>query len=295
MGLAACANVTAAPPVSAPIEASATDTAMPSPAPSPTPIATPTFIPLNLHPQVVVLADNLPEPDDLLLAPDGSIFISDVGDGTIKQFGRDGQLHQVLSGLSVPEGMVIAPDGALIIAEQGRNRLIRYDFGLKTLTPFLNLENHTDNPGVDGIAWDGSNIIVPDSPNGRILEVSPDGGTLRQIASGLARPTGAWAEADGNLLIADENGNVVLRLHRDGSLESLSAFSIPDDVIEDPGGNIFVVTLGDDALHVITADSKQDVILVSGLSDPQGLIFDADGNLVVTDPGHHRLIKVVIR
>jgi hypothetical protein len=36
-------------------------------------------------------------------------------------------------------------------------------------------------------------------------------------------------------------------------------------------------------------------VLVAGLSSPQGLALDADGNLVVTDPGHHRLIKIVIR
>lgn len=31
------------------------------------------------------------------------------------------------------------------------------------------------------------------------------------------------------------------------------------------------------------------------LVDPQGIIFDADGNLIVTDAGNHRLIKLVIR
>ena len=39
--------------------------------------------------------------------------------------------------------------------------------------------------------------------------------------------------------------------------------------------------------------------LVSGgiavLSSPQGLIFDTDGNLVATDPGNHRLVKILIR
>lgn len=243
---------------------------------------------------MIVLATNLPEPDDLLLAPDGSILISDVQDGTIRQYGLDGQLHLVLSGLNEPEGMAWGPDGSLVIAEQGNNRLVRYDFASKTLGPFLNLVNRTNNLGVDNIIRNGTSLIVPDSPNGTVLEVSLDGKTLRQLASGLARPTGAWVEPDGNILLADENGNAVFRLHSDGALEKVADLSVPDDVIADASGNVFVITLGDDAVHLISAGLSQDMVLVGGLSDPQGIIFDLDGNLIVTDPGHHALVKVII-
>ena len=120
------------------------------------------------------------------------------------------------------------------------------------------------------------------------------GKSVRQLASGLARPTGAWAESDGNLLIADENGNAIVRLHPDGSLEQIASLPVPDDVIEDANGNIFVVTIGDNAVHVITAQNKEDVILADGLIDPQGIIFDRDGNLIVTDSGHRQLLKILI-
>ncbi|HLO33289.1 MAG TPA: NHL repeat-containing protein [Anaerolineales bacterium] len=270
-----------------------TETSTPPPA-TPTTTPTATLAPLNLNPQVIVLAENLPEPDDLVLAPDGSIYLSDVTEGTLKAYTPNGQLNLILSGLSAPEGMAFLPDGSLIIAEQGNNRLIRYDFPTKTLLPFLDLANHTQNLGVDGLLWDGANLIVPDSPNGTVLEVSPDGKTVRQLVSGLARPTGAWLEPSGDLLIADENGNAVFRLHRDGTMEKVADFSIPDDVIEDTRGNIFVVTLGDDAVHVLTAEAHQDVILVSGLNEPQGIIFDAAGDLIVTDSANHRLLKVLI-
>ncbi len=253
-----------------------------------------TRAPLNLHPQVEILATNLPEPDDLLLVPDGSILISDVQDGTIRQYGPNGQLRVLFPALNEPEGMALAPDGSLIIAEQGNNRLVRYDFATRTLIPFMDLVNHTGNLGVDNIVGNANQLIVPDSPNGTVLQVSWDGGTVRQLASGLARPTGAWLEADGNILLADENGNAVLRLRPDGTLEKLADLSVPDDVIADANGNVFVTTLGDNAVHMIAAGSGQDVVLVGGLSSPQGLIFDADGNLIVTDPGHHELIRVII-
>ncbi len=264
--------------------------------PSPTPAAiqtvTPTPASLNINPQVIVLAENLSEPDDLVLAPDGSIYISDVTDGTLEQYTPAGQLITVLAGLSAPEGMAFLPDGSMIIAEQGKNRLLHYNLDSRTLAPFLDLVNRTGNLGVDGILWDGTNLIVPDSPHGTVLQVSPDGKTVQRIASGLVRPTGVWRESTGDLLIADESGNAVFRLRQDGPLEKLADFSTPDDVIEDGNGNIFVATLGDNAIHVLTAN--QDLVLVSGLKSPQGLIFDAGGNLIVTDSGNHRLLKVLI-
>jgi sugar lactone lactonase YvrE len=271
-----------------------TETFTPLPLPSPTLIPTATLTPLNLNPQIIVLAEDFLEPDDLVLAPDGSIFISDVAEGTVKHYTQAGGLNVILSGLSAPEGMAFLPDGSMVIAEQGRNRLVRYDFQSKSLQPFLDLVNNTNNLGVDGIIFDGTNLIVPDSPNGTVLEVSADGKTVRQLASGLVRPTGAWTEPEGKLLIADEYGNAVLRLYPDGTLEKVGDFSIPDDVAEDANGNIFVAALGDNALHVLTARNKEDIVLVSGLADPQGLIFDLDGNLIVTDSGHRQLLKILI-
>jgi sugar lactone lactonase YvrE len=272
---------------------SATETFTPLPV-TPSAVPTSTLVPLNLNPQIIALAENLPEPDDLVLAPDGSIYMSDVTEGTIKQYTPSGQFNLILSGLRSPEGMAFLPDGSMIIAEQGTNRLVRYDLNSKTLTSFLDLVNNTNQLGVDGILWDGTNLIVPDSPNGNVLQVSADGKTVQQIGSSLARPTGAWLESTGNLLIADENGNAVYRLYRDGKLELVADIPVPDDVVEDVSGNIFVVTLGDDAIHLLTAGTNQDVVLVSGLSEPQGIIFDREGNLIVTDSGNHRLLKVLI-
>ena len=263
-----------------------------------TPVATltATASPFNTSPQTIILADHLSNPDDLLLAPDGSIYLSDVGDGTVKRYTSTGGLQLVLSGLSVPEGMVILPDGSLVIAEQGKNRLVRYNLDTQTLTPFLDLTNTTGQEGVDGLAWDpySQTIILPDSPNGAVLRATPDGKTVTKVASGFARPTGAWAEPDGSILVVDENGNSLSWIHPDGSVEKLAVLSIPDDVIEDNSGNILVVTLGDNAVHLISKDTGRDKILPVRVIGPQGIIFAADGNLVVTDPGNHRLIELVI-
>src|SRR5512132_2113683 len=79
-----------------------TETFTPLPSSTPTTSPTATLVPLNLNPQIIVLAENLAEPDDLVLGPDGSIYISDVTDGTIRAYTPAGQLNLILSGLSSP-------------------------------------------------------------------------------------------------------------------------------------------------------------------------------------------------
>ncbi len=277
---------------------------IPSPAPSapasPTPSPTTTPPPaVRSNPQRVVLATDLPSPDDLALAPDGSIYISDIALGRVERLGLDGRLQTLVSGLSVPEGIAVLPDGSLVIAEQGRNRLVRFDPATGRLTPFASLPNRTGKMGVDGVTLDahlpgGETLLVPDSPNGTLLRLSLDGKSASLIAGGFGRPTAAWAESDGSILVADEDANALLRLRPDGTLVKLADLPIPDDVIADEQGNVFVNTLGDGAIHWISTATGQDVILAAGLLDPQGLIFAADGNLVVAEAGRHRLIELVI-
>ncbi len=306
LGLTACTSLASPAPSSVPMPSSpaAIRATQPAPSATPTGMSTPTApaptAPVLANPKVVVLAEGLPGPDDLLLASDGSIYLSDIVRGMIQRYTPDAGLQLVVTGLVEPEGMLFLSDGYLVIAEQGRNRLVRFNPAGKILEPFLALQNTTGQLGVDGLALDDHSagqptIILPDSPNGTVLRVGLDGKMMTVIARGLRRPTGAWIEPDGSLLVVEENGNSLDRLHPDGTLEKLATLPTPDDVIEDAGGNIFVNTMGDGAIHLIRADSKQDTVLVNGLSDPQGINFDPTGNLIVTDAGHHRLIKIVIR
>jgi sugar lactone lactonase YvrE len=249
---------------------------------------------------VVILARGLTSPDDLAQAPDGSIYLTDTSDGALLRYVSGAAPSVIATGLSIPEGILVLPGGDLIIVEQGKDQLVRYDPASRQVTPFLALRNNTGSAGVDGIVLDssdpaGPSLLVPDSPNGTLLRVSLDGSRVRQIARGFVRPVAAWVEKDGSILVADEFGDALKRVRPDGKIETVARLPQPDDVIVDSAGNIYVSCLVDGAVHRIAAGTGADSVVVRGLGQPQGIAFDTQGNLLVTDPGNHRLVRITVR
>jgi sugar lactone lactonase YvrE len=261
--------------------------------------AAPSSVIQTPEPTITILVQNLPGPDDLLMRQDGSLLISDVVDGTIRRRAPDGSLTVMLSGLNAPEGMVDLANGQTIIAEQGTDRLVSYDPVTRRVTPFLQLQERAGQTGVDGIALDTHDpatpsLLVPDSANGTVLRVSPDGKEVTVVGRNFVRPVAAWAEPAGSILVADEFGNALKRIRTDGKVETVANLPQPDDILVEKDGTIYVNTLKDGAVHRIDAGSGADTIIARGMGDPQGLVADAQGNLLVTDSGQHRLVLIRI-
>ena len=247
---------------------------------------------------MITIASGLEGPDDLALGGDGSIYVSEVKGGRVIRFAPDGKMTVIVSRLKFPEGLVALSDGSLIIAENGTQSLLRYDAATQTITPLITFTLNTPSaPGVDGIAFDAltNTIIVPlaDGGQSRAMRVSLDGKNVKEIARGFAQPSGAWVERDGSVLVTDKGAGTIKRIRPNGKIEIVSVLPSPDDVIADAFGNLFAITLHDNALHWITAG--RDTILLKGLHQPEGVIFDAEGNLIITEEEAGKLLKVIIR
>jgi len=271
----------------------------PNASPNPTPIP---GLTVDASVSARVLVSGLGTPDDIAVAPDGTVYISDETRGELSAWSpATGRVRLVTGALSHPEG-IVALDGLLVVCEQGKNQLSRVDPSNGSITLFRALPNTTGNLGVDGLAFDPTDpsIVVPDSPHGTLLRVSLDGNTAAPIpVSGrqppFVRPTGAFVRSDGTLLVADENGGDVVLGRTDGSTQTLlGGLNAPDDVLGDDQGNVYVNTVGDGILHRVHGTDHR--MLITGLQAPHGLAFDLDGNVLVTDVGGGgRLIKVFVR
>ncbi|HEY4844178.1 MAG TPA: hypothetical protein VII89_00660 [Candidatus Dormibacteraeota bacterium] len=284
---AGCQQGTVSPTVSASAHASPTPSSL---------SACPASPAASAGPQV--LLQNQPAPDDLVFDNDGRLLFSDIKAGTVSALRADGSVERVAGGMSAPEGMVVQGDGRILVAEQGRNRVVAIDPISHAVTPWRAFPNRTGRDGIDGIgpilysstdAAAPADVIVPDSPNGVVFGVAPDGKTATQIASGLVRPVDAAVDAAGRIFIADEGGALWVL---DPGRHRFATLPTPDDVLVSRGGHIFVNTLGDNAIHELDGQGHQ-VTVLTGIQQPQGIALDSADNLYYTEFNAGRIDRVV--
>jgi sugar lactone lactonase YvrE len=249
-----------------------------------------------------VLLHNQPAPDDLAFDHDGHLLFSDINRGTVSMLQADGSVQQLAGGLSEPEGIVVQTDGRILVAEQGRNQIVAIDPQSHAVSLWRGFANRTGNAGIDGIGpilpeKDASgqllptadDVIVPDSPNGVVWEVTPDGKTATAIATGMTRPVGAAIDTSGRIFVADE-GNTLWIL--DPAKHRFATLPTPDDVLVARDGHIIVNTLGDNAIHELDAQGHQ-VTVLRGIAQPQGIALDGADNLYYTEFSAGRVDRVV--
>jgi sugar lactone lactonase YvrE len=75
------------------------------------------------HGDLNVLVDDLEEPNQIELGPDGALWITeDTASGRLLRY-RDGALEAILTGLKSPQGITFAGN-TVLVAEQGRARIL---------------------------------------------------------------------------------------------------------------------------------------------------------------------------
>jgi sugar lactone lactonase YvrE len=271
-----------------------------APAASPSVTPTPSEAPLVACSAAIapagpeVLARNLPAPDDLALAMDGRLLFSDITAGTVSALNPDGSVERLAAGLSAPEGMVVQThdgSGRILVAEQGRNRVMAIDPRSRAISLWRGFPNRTANGGLDGIGPElpDGDIVVPDSPNHVVWRVSADGKSATEIASGMDRPVGAAVDAIGRIFVADEGGALWVL---DPARHRFETLATPDDVLVGRAGDIFVNTIGDNAIHEFDAQGGQ-VSVIAHVSQPQGIALDGADNLFFTEFNLGRIGRVV--
>ncbi len=171
----------------------------------------------------------LSHPTGLAVDADGSIFISDTGNGAIRRLDTEGNLTTVYTGLEEPTGLCWHK-GALYIAETGRSRILRLS-GSK-LEVLAGDGGTKDEYGVYGCGY-------ADGPAEAALFEHPQG-----IAVG----------ADGTVYIADTGNGAVRRL-MEGRVSTMAATSEDNLLLASPQG---ILVNGD---RILVSDSLTGAIM----------------------------------
>lgn len=245
-------------------------------------------------------------PADVTIGPDGSLFVVEVGNQTVRRISPTGTVS-TFAGAAGQSGTV---DG-------------------------VGAEARFFNP--QGVAADlDGNLYVTDSFNHTIRRISALGAVTTVAGApgtaGFADGTGSAArfyspigivvEAGGTLYVADTWNHVIRRMTSEGTVQTIAGqagasgsqdgvgsaarFNYPAGLALDTGGNLYVVDNGNHVIRKITPDrvvttvaggsgqsgGEDGVGTAARFNRPYGVAVDPAGNLFIGDTGNHAVRRI---
>ena len=189
----------------------------------------------------------------------GNLYVTDIPWGRIFRIDPQGAWTLVAEYDGEPNGMKFLDAGTLLITDY-KNGLMRLDVASGTVTPYLQRRNSERFKGVNDLIFDSAgNLYFTDQgqsglhdPSGRLYRLRPNG-QLDLLLSNVPSPNGVALSPDERVLyLAVTRGNCVWRvpLLPDGSVAKVGQF-----------------------------------FTSYGPSGPDGLAVDAEGRVLVANPG----------
>ena len=243
----------------------------------------------------------LVSPEGIAIAPDGTVYVSDFLGDRIFRVRSDGKVALYAGGgtagdgpakkawLNHPVGLAVDPGGNLFIADAPGNSIRRVDTRGNITTLAVRDESGATVRLVVpmGVAFDRSGALWVSEFYGTIRSIDPSGTSTTIDTSPLPPPN--WVpgyiafDAAGNLYVSDRAPGV-----SDNPLYQNPA-----------GGGCRIVRIGPDKkLSVIAGtgvcgfSGDGGPAVAAQLSDPNGIAFDAAGNLYVSDANNHRIRRI---
>ena len=212
---------------------------------------------IDLHPKPQLLMRDLAFPESPRWH-DGRLWVSDWGAGEVITLRPDGRSEVVARVESFPMCIDHLPDGRLLIVDSSARRILRReaDGSLVIHADLAGLGEHPWNDiVVDGRGNAYVNNIGFDFPDGEFapgtIAMATPGGSVRQVADGVAFPNGMVVTPDNAMLIVAESyGNrlTAFEIAADGSLTGRRTWAEvkdhPDGICLDAEGAIWYGDVG---------------------------------------------------
>jgi gluconolactonase len=132
-------------------------------------------------------SDEMNQPNDLTIAPDGTLYASDPnwkdGTGQLWRIDKDAQIKRVADKMGTTNGIEVSPDGKTLYVNESVQRnvwafTIARDGALENKRLVKKFEDH----GFDGMRCDvEGNLYVTRHGKGTVVKLSPQGKVLQEI------------------------------------------------------------------------------------------------------------------
>jgi len=270
-------------------------------------------------------------PRGMAVGPDGSVYVADTDNGSVRKVTPGGQVSTVATGLSSPWGIAVDSAGTLYV--NSGNSIVKVQGSTQSTlagTPYG--RGLTDGFGaaasfnfIDGLAVDGNGkVYVCDGGNNAVRVVTPEGfvstlagdGTqgFRDGVGANARfnsPYGVAVDGSGNVFVADGQNYRIRKVAPDGTVTTVANgqtnptgyFGYPFCIALDGDGNVFFTSDGE--VRRVSPDGR--VTLIAGgpwgasedgvgtnarFSFSFGIGVASDGTVYVSDSSNYKIRKL---
>ncbi|MCA9086652.1 MAG: SMP-30/gluconolactonase/LRE family protein, partial [Planctomycetaceae bacterium] len=147
--------------------------------------------------KISVLAhnDQMSQPNDLAISPDGTIFASDPdwknGSGRIWRIDADGSTHCLIDDMGTTNGIEVSPDGQqLYVNESVQRNVWAFDITADKELQNKRLIREFPDFGFDGMRCDvDGNLYITRHGKGTVIKMTPAGDILREIPLPGTKPS----------------------------------------------------------------------------------------------------------
>jgi sugar lactone lactonase YvrE len=236
--------------------------------------------------QLDLAADSFVERSGIAVAADGTIFIADTRNGTIRSVGgaassEPGVIRSVAGRWAGRQNIALAQPMGIAVDRGGNLYIADYSAGavdvLAAATGQLSTLAQVISPGSVAVTPDGKQVFVASPATGAVFAIATGTRAIAAV-SGFA-PQSASAPAAGPC--ANVGGSPAA---------SAGAAACPAGLAADARGNLFVADASGGKIIRVDAKTGKSSTIASGLSVPGELALDAKGNLYVAEQGANRVL-----
>lgn len=234
-----------------------------------------------------------PSLDNLAIAPDGTIYVSNMADNSVQAFNpATGELRTLTSGaVAVPTGLK-AEGNRLWVADVFAFREVNLRNGAVTDIFRAWGEGELEYPLAVGMSK--ARFALASFATNSVQVVDRATRKTQVMAHGFKVPLDAIPLDDGSVLVLELLTGSIVRASGDKLAERktvVSGLQAPVQMVLGKDGRVYVTELGGKLLRVPTAGGTP-VAVAQGLNQPEGLAETPWGTFIVAEVGARRLTEI---